>query len=262
MHYKAIFLDIDGTLVSFKTHDIPESTIQALTTAKEKGLKIFISTGRPPHIITNLTKIEHLIDGFVSTNGAYCYIGNRDICFNTIDKSDVDYIVSRCTELRKSVIVVTKDNMAVINPGEQFDRLFVDLLNIKNITSDQKTALQMLSQPVIQLTPFIDDATECDILANTRRCIAGRWHPEFTDITSSSADKGKGLACMAEALGINTEETIAFGDGGNDIPIIRQAGLGIAMGNACDELKANAKYVTTSVDADGIMNALRHFNIA
>ena len=59
----ALFFDIDGTLVSFKTHEIPASTIFALTQAKANGSRVYIATGRPPLIITNLGAIEHLIDG-------------------------------------------------------------------------------------------------------------------------------------------------------------------------------------------------------
>ena len=64
----ALFFDIDGTLVSFKTHEIPASTILALTQAKANGHRVFIATGRPPIIITNLGAIEHLIDGYVTTS--------------------------------------------------------------------------------------------------------------------------------------------------------------------------------------------------
>ena len=73
----ALFFDIDGTLVSFKTHEIPASTILALTQAKANGHRVFIATGRPPIIITNLGAIEHLIDGYVTTNGALCYVGEE-----------------------------------------------------------------------------------------------------------------------------------------------------------------------------------------
>ena len=90
---------------------------------------------------------------------------------------------------------------------------------------------------------------------------SGRWHPAFTDITSGEADKGKGLQVMAEYLGLDISETMAFGDGGNDISIIREAGIGVAMGNANEEVKAMADYVTSSVDEDGVKNALVHFGI-
>ena len=62
-------------------------------------------------------------------------------------------------------------------------------------------------------------------------------------------------------LGIDISETMAFGDGGNDISMLKAAGTSVAMGNALDKVKANASYVTTSVDEDGIANALRHFGI-
>ena len=60
---KALFFDIDGTLVSFQTHRIPQSTVEALEKAKQNGVKIYISTGRTIILITNLGQIEHLIDG-------------------------------------------------------------------------------------------------------------------------------------------------------------------------------------------------------
>ena len=60
-------------------------------------------------------------------------------------------------------------------------------------------------------------------------------------------------------MGISIEETISFGDGGNDIPMIEAAGLGIAMGNASDDVKAAADYITASVDDDGFAAALRKF---
>ena len=66
---------------------------------------------------------------------------------------------------------------------------------------------------------------------------------------------------MADYLGLNIDETMAFGDGGNDISIIKKAGIGVAMGNAGDNLKEVADYITTSVDEDGVKNALAHFGV-
>ena len=72
---KALFFDIDGTLVSFNTHKIPDSTIQAIEQAKEKGIQVYISTGQPFSLINNIDEISHLIDGYITVNGAYCFIG-------------------------------------------------------------------------------------------------------------------------------------------------------------------------------------------
>jgi hypothetical protein len=98
-------------------------------------------------------------------------------------------------------------------------------------------------------------------MARMPQCISGRWHPDFTDITANGADKGKGILAMARHEGLDASQTIAFGDGGNDTSMIRQAGIGIAMGNAIDPLKQQADYITTAVDEDGIRHALHHFGI-
>jgi hydroxymethylpyrimidine pyrophosphatase-like HAD family hydrolase len=83
--------------------------------------------------------------------------------------------------------------------------------------------------------------------------------PDFADITAQGTDKGRGLRAFMAFLGLKKEETMAFGDGGNDIPIVREAGIGVAMGNANESLKAVADYVTAGVDEEGIRKALEHF---
>ena len=98
-------------------------------------------------------------------------------------------------------------------------------------------------------------------MAHIPCCTSGRWHPAFTDVTAIGADKGEGILTMARNLNLNPEYTIAFGDGGNDTSMIKNAGIGVAMGNALDMLKQDADYTTSSVDEDGIMKALRHFNL-
>jgi hydroxymethylpyrimidine pyrophosphatase-like HAD family hydrolase len=119
----------------------------------------------------------------------------------------------------------------------------------------------ILDQRILQLTAFFGNDYEPSLMARIPSCISGRWHPEFTDITALTADKGQGLLALAAHEGIDPAHTIAFGDGGNDTSMIRTAAIGIAMGNAIDTLKADANYITTSVDDNGILNALRHFGI-
>lgn len=81
------------------------------------------------------------------------------------------------------------------------------------------------------------------------------------DVIPKGVDKAKGIAAVAGHFGFGIDECMAFGDGGNDIAMLKAVGTGIAMGNSSDEVKAAADYVTTSVDDDGIYNGLRHFGI-
>ena len=91
---KALFFDIDGTLVSFKTHLIPTSTIEALEAAKAKGIQIFIATGRPRVIINNLAPLQNrkLIDGYITMNGAYCFVNDTVIYKSPIPTTEVDIL--------------------------------------------------------------------------------------------------------------------------------------------------------------------------
>ena len=85
---QALFFDIDGTLVSFKTHRIPDSTVEALRQAKARGLRVYISTGRPVGFINNLGQIADLIDGYITTTGALCIVGQERFGLHSIEPHD------------------------------------------------------------------------------------------------------------------------------------------------------------------------------
>ncbi len=257
---KALFFDIDGTLVSFCTHMIPQSTVEALEQAKRNGVKIYISTGRPIMIINNLGQIDHLIDGYITTNGARCFVGDHLVCQHGIDRRDVNRVLADADRKDYPVIVVGERHLVVYHPTDVVREIFVDGLGVHNI--DFSVNMDCLDgEEVLQLTPFCSVEQEAQLMPALHHCTAGRWHPAFVDITSGDADKGKGLHAMADYLELDISQTMAFGDGGNDISIIREAGIGVAMGNARDNVKAIADYVTSHVDEDGVKNALLHFGI-
>ena len=239
----ALFFDIDGTLVSFKTHEIPSSAVQALTQAKENGSRVYIATGRPPLIITNL-----------------CYVGDELVNCQPIPRQDVLTCLEDAQTKGYGLVVVGRRDVAVLDPKGDVNRMFRQTLAVKDF--DVIAPLnKVMEQDILQLTPFFPAEYETKLLARMPHCISGRWHPEFTDFTAKGADKGKGILAMARHEGFDAERTIAFGDGGNDTSMIMQAGIGIAMGNAIEPLKQVADYVTASIDDDGIAEALRHFGL-
>ena len=256
----ALFFDIDGTLVSFATHEIPASTVSALTQAKANGHRIFIATGRPPLIINNLGAIEHLIDGYVTTNGALCFVGGETIRCKEIPKEDVLTLVEDAQEKSYGLIVVGERDVAVLDPHNEVYRVFRGEIAVENLDLAKPLDV-VLRQRILQLTPFFTEAYERSMMERITGCTSGRWHPAFTDITAKGADKGEGILAMAEHLGLNPKHTMAFGDGGNDTSMIKAAGIGVAMGNALESLKRDADYTTTAVDDDGVMNALRHYGL-
>ncbi|CDB11512.1 cof-like hydrolase [Bacteroides sp. CAG:633] len=109
------------------------------------------------------------------------------------------------------------------------------------------------------MTPFLVESQEREVSPYTPNCEMGRWHPAFVDVTAKGNTKQKGIDEIIRHFGIRLEDTIAFGDGGNDISMLRHAGIGIAMGNAADHVKAAADYVTDTVDNDGIAKAIEQW---
>lgn len=259
---KALFFDIDGTLVSFKTHAIPQSTVEALTKAKERGVEIYISTGRPYALVTNIGCIEHLIDGYITTNGAYCFIGDRVISCSPIPREDVSYVVGKAKSVGFPCMVVGEKSLTMYNTASNPEAVekVRELLNVTGLERELPIE-DVMSQNILQLTPFIDENEEREMLKSVSGIESGRWCGDFADFTAKGVSKAKGMAEIAAYRGIDISETMAFGDGGNDLSIIRSAAIGVAMGNANKILLDSADYITTSVDDNGIYNALRHWKI-
>lgn len=113
MTRKALFFDIDGTLVSFQTHEIPTSTLHALQEAKALGMNIFIATGRPRILINNLDALQKndLIDGYITMNGAYCFIGEKVLYKSAIPADDTHTLTHFCAERQIPCIVVGENDI-------------------------------------------------------------------------------------------------------------------------------------------------------
>ena len=121
---KALFFDIDGTLVSFKTHRIPQSTVDALEKAKKNGVEIYISTGRPKQIINNLGQIEHLIDGYITANGARCFVQDTVVSQHAILPSDVKKIIDAADRDNYPAIVVSESRFAIHHYTDEVYEIF------------------------------------------------------------------------------------------------------------------------------------------
>lgn len=257
MDCKAIFLDIDGTLVSFKTHTIPASTLEAVKAARRKGIKVYVATGRPLLFIDNLGELEY--DGLVTTTGAHCIDreGNS-FALRTVDRSDIERLVHHhetCPQEAFPIIFVAQDELFVTGLSPELE----DLSRLLNFEIPAVLPMaHALEKDILQIIAFFPPQDEARYMEQLMPgCVAMRWHHTFADIITRGVSKSYGIDRMLEYEGISLNQTIAFGDGGNDIDMLRHVGLGIAMGNASDEVKAAAGFVTRSVDDDGIEYALR-----
>jgi Cof subfamily protein (haloacid dehalogenase superfamily) len=122
-------------------------------------------------------------------------------------------------------------------------------------------AREFLNKEIFQLTAFFPIEQEEEIMKYLPDCVATRWYPTFADVVARGVDKSVGLEKVREYFGLAVDEIMALGDGGNDISMLKYAGIGVAMDNANEEVKQAADYITTSVDDDGVGNALRYFGV-
>lgn len=258
---KAIFFDIDGTLVSFSTHQIPESARQALFALRQKGIRLFIATGRAPCNLSILKKcIELDFDGYVMMNGQYCLAGNTVIREAHLPDEAIRQVIPYLE--RENIACNFVDlNTVLLNLVNDDVRRLAALLKLPGPESRLGDLGYVLTHPIYQLSAYIPEEREEALLAHLPGCKSARWHESFTDIIPAEGGKPRGMDAMLAHFGLTLEESMAFGDGGNDLDMLAHAFIGVAMGNAGDKTKAAADYVTDDVDHDGILNALTHYGI-
>ena len=183
-------------------------------------------------------------------------MGEEVIYKSAIPATDVQALMQYCSGRNIPCIAVGEYDICVCQPNDQVRQIFHDFLKVDVLpVKTPEEAIQ--GREIFQMTPFITAEEEKEILPSIPNCEIGRWFPAFADITAKGNNKQKGIDEIIRHFNIRLEETVAFGDGGNDISMLRHAGIGVAMGNASDDVKAVADYITTTVDDDGIANALK-----
>lgn len=258
---KAVFFDIDGTLVSFDTHKIPESTLFALNELKRKGIKIFIATGRSWGQMKNLKDFP-IFDGYITLNGSCCTTATGEIIHEVcIPPHDLEQLAHFHATRPFPIEFVYADRETMTESNPLVERAWAHV----NMPVPPIVPMDVCDKEgVYQIGAFLspDEETELDIVERYMpSCAALRWSPDFFDILPKESSKSAGIDRIIEYYGIGIDETMAFGDGGNDIDMLRHAAIGVAMGNAGDNVKACADYITSSVDDDGILNALKAHNV-
>lgn len=255
---KAIFFDIDGTLVSFRTHEVPQSTRAALEKLRSQGVKIFIATGRPKALMTEAVgDIE--FDGYITLNGAYCFTAdNKDIYKNRIPEEDLERLIEYSHDHPEIPFVFVHDDTWFLTHVNEAVREVARLIEIE--IPPIHPAEYARGKEIMQIMGYFPEEENEYIFSHTlTHCEPMRWFPLFTDIIAKGNSKSRGIDKILEYYGIDLKDTMAFGDGGNDIPMLSYVQIGVAMGNAAEKVQAVADYVTSSVDDDGIVKALRNF---
>ena len=226
---KALFFDVDGTLVSFDTHQVPESTIAALRAARQNGVKIFTATGRPRQLLNNIYDVEPLMDGYILATGAQCTYGDVTVREDLIPTASATTIVRYCESHGIPVVVVGKIDIQIVNRNTTVDRVFYELLKVDYHKFDVPVD-EVIEQGILQITPFLAEDEESLIMPQLQGCTSARWHPAFCDITSASADKANGIKAIAECHGFTDVDAEVLGDGLYAIGFVGRGGGDVAEG--------------------------------
>ncbi|MEI0486841.1 Cof-type HAD-IIB family hydrolase [Brachyspira intermedia] len=263
---KAVFFDIDGTLVSFNTHKISKSSKNAINKLRENGIRVFIATGRMMFQIDNLEDLQ--FEGYITANGTNCFANGIEILKNPIPKEDLISFLSYLKNVDNiPSSLITNSNIYVNYMTDDIKYIF-DMMKIKcPDIIDFDYFIHNNADDILQVNLFLEDNSfnadrEKYILDNIfKNSLSSRWHPLFLDINVKNSGKHLGIDKIINHYNIDLSETMSFGDGKNDISMIKHTAIGIAMGNANEEVKKVADYITDDVDNDGIYKALKHFNL-
>ena len=248
---KAIFFDVDGTLLSHNTSSVSESTRKALDLLAQKGIERVVATGRHMLELQQLPVRDIRFDGFITMNGQLCLDGEGNIiCENPISGREKELILTLFREKTIPVVLVEKDDMYLNFCNEVVERAQ------KEISSPVPKVGVYTGNEIYLAVAFLNREREKELLGQSDGYKITRWNPNAVDIIAASGGKTVGIGQYLKRAGIAPEETMAFGDGDNDVDMLKMVGTGVAMGNAEPIVKENADYVTDSVDDDGIMKAL------
>lgn len=252
---KAAFFDVDGTLLSFKTHLLPDSTKVALARLREHGVKTVISSGRPTYLLPPC--IREGFDAYVTLNGQLCYDVDGVFRSCPIAEDDVQAIVGQVRAGLYDALVL------------QRSRAFANRLSPRIVANGREVGLdyeaddieRALDEPVYQFCAYLEPGEEHVIMDATHSVAHTRWTNLFCDVIPKAGGKDLGVRSVLERLGIEPEEAVAFGDGENDLAMFESVGTSVAMGNAWDSVKERATLVTSHVDEDGIYRACERLGL-
>ena len=244
---KIIFFDIDGTLIDMTKKAISDKTVETLIRLKENGVKICIATGRAPGSVPKFEGVD--FDAFLTFNGSYCYNSNDTILSTPIPKIDVEKMIENATKINRPVSIASKDRVVANGTDKDLSDYFGFAKQEVPVSDDFD---EVLKDEIYQMMMGGRNDEYDDILKDVENARITAWWDRAVDIIPVNGGKGKGIEAILEYYGIDRSESMAFGDGGNDIEMLQTVGTGVAMGNALDNVKAIADEICGTSADDGI----------
>ena len=263
MKYKLIAMDLDGTLNNDQKV-ITEKTKEALMAAQKAGIRLALASARPSPGLFKERDVLRLQDHqgiLMSYNGGRIVDAQTgNVLFETsMDLAETRQVLRRLEELPVTPIlddgvqfyVSDKNGYKVDYECKNNNMVCTEVENLADFLTFAPIKILMSVQP--EQLPEIQ-RTIADMLPETLTVV--QTAAFYLEVIPKVINKGQGIRDICKVLGITPAEVISFGDAANDIPMLREAGMGVAMGNASEAVKAAADMVTLSNNEDGIAAAL------
>lgn len=261
MNNKLIFFDIDGTLLDESTFTVPQSTLNAISLAQKNGHKCFINTGRPRSTIDKvITDIP--FDGYVCGCGTYIEYQNKQLFHVEINDQLREQVIKSSFDCKVDAVLEGKNGV-----------YFPIYSKHPFVTSVKKRYIEAgfpvydyNREDLVMFDKFAVWYDQDSQIDEYRHILSDHFEiiqrdVDFLEIIPLNYSKGTGIQFIADYLNNTIDNTISIGDSTNDIAMLTYTKESVAMGNSNPLLFPIVTYKTTSIDNDGIYNALKHFEI-
>lgn len=260
---KIIFFDIDETLYIKSEKRIPDSIRnEVLPRLKAKGIIPAIATGRCVGAFPEALAPLLNADGFellVTINGQHNSYRGSCLSHYPLETQRIEQVLETLNHLGIAYGLVADQAVAVSEENAKVRQ------SLTPITADYQLAPTLYQhQPIYQLLAFFDASEQQRVVASgvlQSDLKIVRWHELAVDLLHTDHSKAMGIYDVLTHFGWDWSDAMAFGDGLNDIEMLSTVGFGVAMGNAEEEVKAVADYVTAPIEQDGILKALEYLGV-
>lgn len=252
--------DIDGTLIT-SNHELTEATKQAAARLYERGLQLSLASSRPARSIRPLAEALGLRSPFAAFNGALVVTADGSVMARSILEPPITARIKAIADelgigvwLYDETEWYVRERNAFVDREEHTSGFSPNMDDYEKKLNDEVNKLTVVGKPEL-----VAVAEQRIFQEMADKVSASRSKPRFLDVTSHGIHKGTVIVRLAELLGVSTDAVAVIGDGPNDVEMFRQAGTSIAMGQAVDEVRLEAVYVTTSNDDEGWARGIERF---
>jgi len=270
------FFDIDGTLCNSSGQVLP-SSVEGIRTFREKGNLAYICTGRSkPEILDSILEVG--FDGIIGAGGGYIVVDDEVVKHQTMDEemvrnvlsyfeaNDIGYYLETNDGLFGSDNCVRKirEELKTIseNTGESYEDLVQKIIWFEDVLEEHRNA--EIDYKAVNKISFINNTVQFSEVSEKYGKDCAMYHstvelfgPQSGEIAIKGVDKKKAIDFVLNHLGMTKEQSVAYGDGDNDVAMFEAVDYGIAMANATENLKKIASEITDSADDDGIYNSMK-----